>query len=149
MGEVKNPIAERHENSPSKIITQHSHTSGSEPKDEQNEYAPMEKDAEIQDPREIPEDEFEDGSPETNQDVDDPNNEEEDDQSMFNFDEEPPKDEDGDQNDAGDEERNVQEDQQTPEQPKSNSKTDIANKVTRHSTDTAITLSPAELEALK
>lgn len=69
----------------------------------------MEKDAEIQEPGEIPKDESEDGSPETNQDVDDPDNEEND-QSMFNFVEEPPEDEDEDRNDTGGEERNVQED---------------------------------------
>lgn len=109
----------------------------------------MEKDAEMRDPREILEDESEDGSPKTNQDVDDPDNEEGDDQSMFNFDEEPLKDGDEDRNDAGDEERIVQEDQQTLEQPKSNPKDDTASKVSKPSTDTTISLSPAELEALK
>lgn len=109
----------------------------------------MEQDAEMQDPGEIPKGEFEDGSPETNQDVDDPDNEEGDDQSMFNFNEEPLEDEDEDGNDVGGEERIVQEDQQTPKQPKSNLKVDIANKVSRPSTDTTISISPAELEALK
>ncbi|XP_050909877.1 uncharacterized protein LOC127123720 [Lathyrus oleraceus] len=89
MDEVNDPAVEKKENSPPKIITQHSHTSGSELEDEKNEDAPLEKDAGMQDPREIPEDGSEDGSPETNQDLDDPDNEEEEDQSMFNFDEEP------------------------------------------------------------
>ncbi|XP_050909800.1 uncharacterized protein LOC127123641 [Lathyrus oleraceus] len=111
IGEVNNPATERQENSPPKITTQHSHTSGSEHEDEQDEDAPVEKDAEMQDAREIPEDESEDGSPETNQDMGDPDNEEEDDQSIFNFDIEPPEDEDEDRNDVGDEERNVQADQ--------------------------------------
>ncbi|XP_050888894.1 uncharacterized protein LOC127094067 [Lathyrus oleraceus] len=106
MGEVNNPAAKGQENSPPKIITQHSHTSGSEPEDEHNEDAPVERDVEMQDPREIPEDESEDDSPDTNQDVDDLNNEEEDDHYMFNFDEEPPEDEDEDQTNVGDEEKN-------------------------------------------
>lgn len=48
----------------------------------------------MQDPEEVPEDEYEDGSPETDQDVDDPDNEEEDNCSMFNFNEEPHENED-------------------------------------------------------
>ena len=79
MSEVNNHAAERQENSPPKIITQHSHTSGYEPEDEQDEDAPMGKDAKMQDTREIPEDESEDGSPETNHDMGDPDSEEEND----------------------------------------------------------------------
>ena len=67
----------------------------------------------MQDAREIPEDESEDGSPETRQGTYGPDDEEEGDQSMFNFDIEPPKDEEQD-NDAN-EERNEQEDRQTQE----------------------------------
>lgn len=116
MGEVNNPAAKGQENSPPKIITQHSHTSGSEPEDEHNEYAPVERDVEMQDP----EYEFEDGSQDTNKDVGDPDNKEEHDHFMFNFDDELPKEEDEDQTDVGYEERNVPKDQPIPEQTKTN-----------------------------
>lgn len=59
---MNNPAAEGQENSPPKIITQHSYTSGSEPEDEHNEDALVERGVEMQDP----EDESEDGSPDTN-----------------------------------------------------------------------------------
>lgn len=149
MDEVNTPATERQENSPRNIITQHSHASGSEPEDEHVEDAPMEEDAEIRDPGEIPKNESEDSSPETNQDMGDPDNEEGDDQFMFNFDEETLEDEDEDRNDAGDEERIVKKDQQTPEQPKGTLKADTATKVSRPSIFTAISLSSTELEALK
>lgn len=68
----------------------------------------------MQDAREIPEDESEDGSPETSQGMGGPDDEEEGDQSMFNFEIEPLKDEDEEQDDDANEERNEQEDIQTP-----------------------------------
>lgn len=45
MGEVNNRVAEMKEGSPLKTITHHSHTSGSEHGDEQDEDAHVEKDA--------------------------------------------------------------------------------------------------------
>lgn len=141
MGEVNNPGAEILEDSPPKTITQHSHTSGSKHEDEQDEDVPVEKYAEMQDAGEIPED----GSPETSQGMGDPDDEEEEDQSMFNFDVEPQEDEDEGRNDDDNEERNVQEDRQTPEQPKTNPKVDATKNTIKSSTNIATVLSPAEL----
>ncbi|XP_050875583.1 uncharacterized protein LOC127079215 [Lathyrus oleraceus] len=115
MGEVNNVAAEIQEDSPPKTITQHSHTSGFEYGDEQDEDVLVEKDAKMQDAGEISEDESEDGSPETSQGMGDHDDEEEEDPYLFNFDIEPPEDEDEGRNDDGDEERNVREDRQTPE----------------------------------
>lgn len=105
----------------------------------------MERDVEIQDLGEILEDESEDGSPDTNQDMDDLDSEEEVDHSMFNFDEEPLEDKDEDQTDVGDEERNIPEDQPISEQTKTNSKADVANNVTKSSINTHVSLSPTEI----
>lgn len=149
MGEVSNRTAEMQEDSPPKTTTQHSHTSGSKHGDEQDEDAHVEKDTKMQDAREILEDESEDVSPETSQGMGDPDDEEEGDQSMFNFDVEPLEDEDEEREDDANEERNVQEDRQTPEHLKTNPKADAAKDTTKPSTNTAATLSPEELEVLK
>ncbi|XP_050897360.1 histone deacetylase HDT1-like [Lathyrus oleraceus] len=122
MDEVNNPAAKGQENSPLKIIIQHSHTNDSEPEDD---------------------------SPDTNEDMDDPDNKEEHDHFMFNFDDELPEDEDEDQTDACDEERNVPEDQPIPEQTKTNSKVDATKNVPKPPTNFVVAISPTELEALK
>lgn len=113
MGEVKNPSAEMQKDSAPETITQHSHTSGSEHGDKKDKNAPVEKDSKMKDAGEIPEDELEDGSPETSQGMGGPDDKEEGDQSMFNFDMEPLEDEDEEQEDDAKEEMNEQEDLQT------------------------------------
>lgn len=63
---MNTPAAERQENSPPNIITQHSYASGSKPEDEHVEDSLVEEDVEMRDPGEILEEESEYGSPETN-----------------------------------------------------------------------------------